>query len=533
MVRRFITAAIIALAIGLPAAAQFSFRTTGEGAHRIFTMRPTASSLGVPPLSDANHVKFWVPDIGHPGYSAGNIYISQNAGPWTLLSSFVGSGAVSSVFNRTGAVQALVGDYAAFYVQGQASSVDSELALFSGTGGKAIKRATGTGIAIVTGGVFSTAATSAGLSAIISDETGSGALVFGTSPTLTTPAIASFVSAGHTHQNSAGGGTLDAAAIGSGILSVPRGGTGATTSSGSGSVVLVSSPALTGTPTAPTAAASTNTTQIATTAFVQSETLNQTEGDARYAETATGNTFAGNQGIGGAPETILHLTQAASGAVGPVLYVDNPATSALNNKASIVLGTSAGANTTTVRTAYIDAAVSDAGTGATYLSFGGWTGVAEAERLRLDAAGNATITGTLKERNRSAPLGEWTGVTFNAGNFTAAGGSSATWVLAGADQATLAYSLVGKTMSLAYTVNTSTVTGSPTSLRLAIPGGFTANRQIFANAKLTEDNASFTSITASVNVAGTVVVLNKDDGAAFANTTDLTGIRGQIVFEIQ
>lgn len=50
---------------------------------------------------------------------------------------------------------------------------------------------------------------SAELAAIISNETGSGALVFGTSPTIVTPTIASFVNATHNHQNAAGGGTLD------------------------------------------------------------------------------------------------------------------------------------------------------------------------------------------------------------------------------------------------------------------------------------------------------------------------------------
>ena len=53
-----------------------------------------------------------------------------------------------------------------------------------------------------------------------------------------------------------------------GTLPVANGGTGTTTSTGTGSVVLSDSPALTGTPTAPTAAADTNTTQVATTAFV-------------------------------------------------------------------------------------------------------------------------------------------------------------------------------------------------------------------------------------------------------------------------
>ena len=53
-----------------------------------------------------------------------------------------------------------------------------------------------------------------------------------------------------------------------GTLAVARGGTGVTTSTGTGSVVLSDSPALAGTPTAPTATAGTNSTQIATTAFV-------------------------------------------------------------------------------------------------------------------------------------------------------------------------------------------------------------------------------------------------------------------------
>jgi len=58
-----------------------------------------------------------------------------------------------------------------------------------------------------------------------------------------------------------------------GTLPVANGGTGVTTSTGTGSVVLSASPALTGTPTAPTAAFGTNTTQVATTAFVQAAGL--------------------------------------------------------------------------------------------------------------------------------------------------------------------------------------------------------------------------------------------------------------------
>ena len=53
-----------------------------------------------------------------------------------------------------------------------------------------------------------------------------------------------------------------------GTLAVANGGTGVTTSTGTGNVVLSASPTLTGTPTVPTASVNTNTTQAASTAFV-------------------------------------------------------------------------------------------------------------------------------------------------------------------------------------------------------------------------------------------------------------------------
>ena len=65
--------------------------------------------------------------------------------------------------------------------------------------------------------------------------------------------------------------TVTALATGT-VIPVANGGTGVTSSTGSTSVVLSNSPTLTGTPLAPTAAPGTNTTQIATTAFVVAAT---------------------------------------------------------------------------------------------------------------------------------------------------------------------------------------------------------------------------------------------------------------------
>jgi hypothetical protein len=66
-----------------------------------------------------------------------------------------------------------------------------------------------------------------------------------------------------------GVGTLTAGTWNATTIAVANGGTGVTSSTGTGSVVLSASPTFTGTPLAPTAAPGTNTTQLATTAFVQ------------------------------------------------------------------------------------------------------------------------------------------------------------------------------------------------------------------------------------------------------------------------
>jgi len=72
---------------------------------------------------------------------------------------------------------------------------------------------------------------------------------------------------GHSHTASSISG-LDTSDITTGTLPVLRGGSGVTTSTGTGSVVLSASPTFTGAPISTTATAGNNTTQIATTAFV-------------------------------------------------------------------------------------------------------------------------------------------------------------------------------------------------------------------------------------------------------------------------
>lgn len=74
---------------------------------------------------------------------------------------------------------------------------------------------TGTGTFVRSGATLAVFAptTSAQLSTLLTDETGSGPAVFGTSPTLTTPTIGSFANANHDHSGGAGGGQLNASNV--------------------------------------------------------------------------------------------------------------------------------------------------------------------------------------------------------------------------------------------------------------------------------------------------------------------------------
>lgn len=143
--------------------------------------------------------------------------------------------------------------------------------------------------------------------------------------------------------------------------------------------------------------------------------------------------------------------------------------------------------------------------------------------LLLDTA--AQFTGGFYERGRTTLAGEWTNVTFAAGNFTA--GGAQTWTVASGDQVTYAYTEIGLTQTLAVVLTTTTVGGTPNpELRIAIPNGRTAARLLSGPCIGLNNSAEFNGFWQVVG-GGTYVSIYNDAtaGTNWAAATDTTQIR--------
>lgn len=130
--------------------------------------------------------------------------------------------------------------------------------------------------------------------------------------------------------------------------------------------------------------------------------------------------------------------------------------------------------------------------------------------------------------------GDWTAVTFAAGNFTGSG--SMAWTVAAGDVTTLKWTKHGKRMCVQWVIGQTTVGGGAvdTALRIVIPGGFTAAAYMTGTHIYTDNSASaWVTGPCRVQASGTFLELFKADFGATTWTisTDLTSSLGFIEFE--
>lgn len=162
------------------------------------------------------------------------------------------------------------------------------------------------------------------------------------------------------------------------------------------------------------------------------------------------------------------------------------------------------------------------------------------DRLTIDASnGNAKFGVGVSTYGRTTPDGVVTDVSFSASNFTVAGGTSPTWTVNSGNVAAYYYTVVGKQMTMTVFIQNAgtawTMTGSPTQLKFAIPGGFTAARDavgsaIWNNSSFGYWNSSPAAYAKVSGAAGTVVLVEKVDGSTWQGT--LYGLQFTITFPI-
>ena len=123
----------------------------------------------------------------------------------------------------------------------------------------------------------------------------------------------------------------------------------------------------------------------------------------------------------------------------------------------------------------------------------------------------------------------WTAVTFNAGDFTAATGN---WTLTSGDVITFAWQKTNKTVTVAFVLVSTTVSATPATLRILIPGGFTAAKRMDAMGYAVDNGGTPIATTNFVAAGGNLITVSRLDGANWAAATNTTNVVGTIAFEV-
>jgi hypothetical protein len=166
------------------------------------------------------------------------------------------------------------------------------------------------------------------------------------------------------------------------------------------------------------------------------------------------------------------------------------------------------------------------------------TNAAQGVQLGFDETGkrfdeihgeNVFAETAIYERGRTVAMGEWQNIAYAAGNFTAQAGN---WTVDAGDQTQLAYTIIGQTCILAFSIANTDVSAAPTDLRIALPVTPAMDtRNLCQVIDAGTQNTGFARVASGV---AQLQIFKTLAGAAFTATAgDNTSVRGQITFEIQ
>jgi hypothetical protein len=141
--------------------------------------------------------------------------------------------------------------------------------------------------------------------------------------------------------------------------------------------------------------------------------------------------------------------------------------------------------------------------------------------------GNMSVAGTLTERGRGTPMGEW--VSFTP-TMTAASG---TWT--GGTVTSAKYMMVGKSMTVNVKISSASVSTSTVWLNVTIPGGYTTAGEMGQTATIIDNGTPGRAWLATSSAGGTGLTLFKDMALStnWSASSSATSIQFNITFEVQ
>jgi len=163
-----------------------------------------------------------------------------------------------------------------------------------------------------------------------------------------------------------------------------------------------------------------------------------------------------------------------------------------------------------------------------------YTGGATTPRLTINPAGDSIFSGTLTERGRATPVGDWINVPFTAADYTT--NTTAVWAPDAGDLRTFRYNLIGKTMTIVFSFVTTSITGTPapSQIRFKIPGGYTVAYQTTGFAQVYDAASGGWQIgCATANQGANYIILAKINlTTTFTVVADGIYVYGEITFEV-